>query len=80
MLRRIVCKSPLLQFSKLNVAFRLAKEERVERSMEWVSIAEQLHPKCRMQWYNRCRHWTLEERRCVPWNDESCFFIWLSDG
>ena len=26
------------------------------------------------------RHWTLEQRKRVLWNDESRFTIWQSDG
>ena len=50
MLRRTVRKvanflqRQLLQTSKLDVAVRLAQEQRVESFMEWVSMAEQLHP------------------------------------
>jgi len=36
--------SQSLQTSKLHVAFGLAQEQCVESFMEWVSMAEQLHP------------------------------------
>ena len=37
-------QSQSLQTSKLHVAFRLAQQQCVESFMEWVSMAEQLHP------------------------------------
>ncbi|KAL0165431.1 hypothetical protein M9458_041184, partial [Cirrhinus mrigala] len=37
-------QSHSLQTCKLHVAFRLAQEQCTESFMEWVSMAEQLHP------------------------------------
>uniref|UniRef100_A0A8C5R5N2 Transposase Tc1-like domain-containing protein n=1 Tax=Leptobrachium leishanense TaxID=445787 RepID=A0A8C5R5N2_9ANUR len=36
--------------------------------------------KRRMQWCKACRHWTLEQWRCILWSYESRFTIWQSDG
>ena len=33
-----------------------------------------------LEWCKACRHWTLEQWKCVPWSDESLFTIWQSDG
>ncbi|CAI9561987.1 unnamed protein product, partial [Staurois parvus] len=54
--------------AKVLQTFRLAYQQCVESFMEWVSMAEQLHPsftspkynaKHRMQWCKARRHWTL---------------------
>ncbi|CAI9557589.1 unnamed protein product, partial [Staurois parvus] len=37
-------QSQKLKTSKLRVAFRLEQQQCIESFMEWVSIAEQLHP------------------------------------
>ncbi|MEQ2253397.1 hypothetical protein ILYODFUR_031700 [Ilyodon furcidens] len=44
MLTRNLLQSQSLQTSKTHMAFRLAQEQSIQSSMEWVSIAEQLHP------------------------------------
>ncbi|CAI9579444.1 unnamed protein product [Staurois parvus] len=33
--------------------------------------------KRQMQWCKVHRHWTLEQWRCVPWSEESCFSVWV---
>ncbi|KAL7865252.1 hypothetical protein SRHO_G00104990 [Serrasalmus rhombeus] len=60
----------------------------VESFMEWVSMAEQLHPSLTspsaMQSMEcsgvKRRHWTLEQWRRVLWSDQSRFSVWKSDG
>ncbi|MED6275703.1 hypothetical protein CHARACLAT_029113 [Characodon lateralis] len=44
MLTHNLLQSQSLQTSKGHMAFRLAQEQSIQSSMEWVSIAEQLHP------------------------------------
>ena len=63
----------------------------VEGFMEWVSMAEQLHPShtsasamqsigCSGLHHTACHHWTLEWWSHVLWSDELRFSIWQSDG
>ena len=33
-----------------------------------------------LEWCKARRHWTLEQWKCVLWNDESCFTTWQSEG
>ncbi|CAI9540979.1 unnamed protein product, partial [Staurois parvus] len=68
MLKRTVRRSRQLSaesiktYKKLHVAFRLA-QQCIESFMEWVSMAEQLHPSLTlpsaMQWCKARHHWTL---------------------
>ncbi|CAI9601744.1 unnamed protein product, partial [Staurois parvus] len=57
-------RESIAKSSKLHVAFRLAQQQSVESFMEWVSMAEQLHPSLTspsaMQSV-RCCYWTLEQ-------------------
>ncbi|CAI9617028.1 unnamed protein product, partial [Staurois parvus] len=48
------------------------------------AAASKPYTKCnanrRMPWCKARRHWTLEQRRCVLWSDQSRFSVCQSDG
>ena len=50
---------------------------RAAASMPYIS---KCNAKRWMQWCKSRHHWTLEQRRCVLWSDESHFSIWQSNG
>ena len=50
---------------------------RAAASKPYISKCNAKH---RMQWFEACRLWTLEQWRCVLWIDESYFSICQSDG
>ena len=69
-----------LQISSLTVRRELHGMGFHGRATASKSYISKCNARRQMQWCKACRHWTLEEWRCILWNDESRFSIWQSDG